>query len=73
MEKNLALAGKASALRELFNGKTGALVVILPVVVLVVLPFILWQPWQVREFVITALPILMFATLAILLFSGRKT
>lgn len=70
MEKNIALAGKVSALRGLFNGKTGALAVILPVVVLIVLPFILWQPWQVREFVITALPLLMFVTLAILLFTG---
>lgn len=70
MEKNLALAGKISALRALFNGRTGTLAVILPVVVLVVLPFILWQPWQVREFVTTALPLLMFVTLAILLFSG---
>ena len=70
MEKNLALTGRILALGGRLNGKAGALAVILPVVVLIVVPFVVWEPWQVREFVIDALPILMFITLAILLFSG---
>ncbi|MCZ6728765.1 MAG: TRAP transporter large permease subunit [SAR324 cluster bacterium] len=63
MQKILALGGK-------LNGKTGALLLLLPVVAAALFVITVWDVEELLEFIVDYLPILMFVTLASLLFSG---
>ena len=70
MQKILALSGRIFSLGGKLNGKAGVLLIIVPVALLVLAAFSLFEEGEFVEFIIDALPILMFMTLAMLLFTG---